>query len=80
MTEIKTGKKYNVIIDSPSMTKTVDQIRYIVNGKSYNWKEFMSKFGKSLYDVKPGDDAIVDEFNRRVSNIMKVHSVTKVVD
>ena len=40
----------------------------------------MSKFGKSLYDVKPGDDAIVDEFNRRVSNIMKVHSVTKVVD
>ena len=80
VTEIKTGKKYNVIIDSPSMAKTVDQIRYIVNGKSYNWKEFMSKFGKSLYDVKPGDDAIVDEFNRRVSNIMKVHSVTKVVD
>ena len=69
VTEIKTGKRYNVIIDSPSRGglldpsrqrgHTVDQVKYIVNGKSYNWKEFMAKFGKSIYDEVAGDVPVV---------------------
>lgn len=78
VTEIKTGKKYNVIIDSPSMAKTVDQIKYIVNGKSYNWKEFISKFGKSMYDEVQEDVPFSAEIQDAIQNVIKVHSVTKI--
>ena len=89
VTEIKTGKKYNVIIDTPprvrgegmfeeDISPTVDKVKYIINGKSYNWKEFMAKFGKSMYDVKPGDAPISTEAGQSYRNVIKVHSVTKI--
>ena len=89
VTEIKTGKKYNVIIDTPPRVRgegmfkedtspTVDKVKYIVNGKSYNWKEFMAKFGKSIYDVKPGDAPVSTEAGQSYRNVIKVHSVTKI--
>jgi len=38
----------------------------------------MAKFGKSMYDVKPGDAPISTEAGQSYRNVIKVHSVTKI--
>ena len=50
--ELKSGKEYPVAIDKPTTRDyTPDKIVYTVNGVSYNWKKFMSKFGKPMFQA-----------------------------
>ena len=49
--ELESGKEYPVAIDKPTTRDyTPDKIVYIVNGVKYNWKKFMSKFGKPMFE------------------------------
>jgi len=50
--DLKSGKEYPVAIDTPvTRDYTPDKIVYTVNGVKYNWKEFMSKFGKRMFEA-----------------------------
>ena len=50
--DLKSGKEYPVAIDTPvTRDYTPDKIVYTVNGVKYNWKEFMSKFGKPMFQA-----------------------------
>jgi hypothetical protein len=84
---MKTGKRYPVIIQSPTGTRpdevTADKITYIVNGAKYNWTEFMKLFGKPLFDkstviTSPRGRTLQDRVTRAAANSFIVNSVTKV--
>ena len=47
-----TGKRFQVVIDAPPNNNIRDRINYIVNGKSYNFQQFMNKFAKPMYDME----------------------------
>ena len=50
--ELESGKEYPVAIDKPTTRDyTPDKIVYTVNGVSYKWKKFMSKFGKPMFQA-----------------------------
>ena len=50
--ELESGKEYPVAIEKPTTRDyTPDKIVYTVNGVSYNWKKFMSKFGKPMFEA-----------------------------
>jgi len=50
--ELESGKEYPVAIDKPTTKDyTPDKVVYTVNGVSYNWKKFMSKFGKPMFEA-----------------------------
>ena len=50
--ELESGKEYPVAIEKPTTRDyTPDKIVYTVNGVSYNWKKFMSKFGKPMFQA-----------------------------
>ena len=50
--EKSTGKRFQVVIDVPPNNNIRDRINYIVNGKSYNFQQFMNKFAKPMYDME----------------------------
>ena len=57
--ELESGKEYPVAIEKPTTRDyTPDKVVYTVNGVAYNWKKFMSKFGKPMFEAtqaqKPG--------------------------
>ena len=50
--ELESGKEYPVAIDKPTTRDyTPDKVVYTVNGVAYNWKKFMSKFGKPMFEA-----------------------------
>jgi hypothetical protein len=50
--ELESGKEYPVAIEKPTTRDyTPDKVVYTVNGVSYNWKKFMSKFGKPMFQA-----------------------------
>ena len=50
--EKSSGKRFQVVIDVPPNNNIRDRINYIVNGKSYNFQQFMNKFAKPMYDME----------------------------
>jgi len=53
--EKSSGTKFPVVIDNPPGNTMRDKIGYIVNGKRYNFQEFINKFGKPMYEAQEVD-------------------------
>ena len=83
---LKTNERYPVIIQAPTdkgMDYNLDEVNYIVNGKKYKWSEFVSLFGKSMFDkstliTTPKGRTLQDRVTRAAANSFIVNSVTKV--
>ncbi len=56
--EKSSGKRFPVIIDNPQGNQMRDKIGYIVNGKRYNFQQFINKFGKPMYDLELTQDSL----------------------
>lgn len=57
--EKSSGKRFPVIIDNPQGNQMRDKIGYIVNGKRYNFQQFINKFGKPMYDLELTQDSLM---------------------